>query len=242
MSGLRGRIAVFVGPSLPHEVRPRDPAFVWLPPARAGDAYALAGEGPRAAVLIDGLFDTTLAVRHKELLSLIATGAPVFGAASMGALRAAELHSFGMIGLGAIFRAFAAGRLTADDEVAVMHGPEGFGWIALTEPLVNVRATLVAAVRGKVLRAAEARVILQSARAIFYKERTWPAILSGGDDRGFKDWLAEGRVDLKRRDALECLNGALACSPGESGPRRAPPETLFSAVLADQVARGVRPD
>ena len=36
-------------------------------------------------------------------------GVPVFGAASMGALRAAELHEFGMRGIGRIFEAFRDG-------------------------------------------------------------------------------------------------------------------------------------
>ena len=48
----------------------------------------------------------------------MAAGTQVFGAASMGALRAAELAPFGMIGVGAIFAAYRDGRLTGDDEVA----------------------------------------------------------------------------------------------------------------------------
>ena len=41
----------------------------------------------------------------------------------MGALRAAELHAFGMRGVGRIFEAFRDGELEDDDEVAVVHGP-----------------------------------------------------------------------------------------------------------------------
>ena len=79
-------------------------------------------------MLIDGLFDASPAVRHKELLQLMARGVPVIGAASMGALRAAELAPFGMIGVGRIFTAYAAGALVGDDEVALLHGPEELGW------------------------------------------------------------------------------------------------------------------
>ena len=47
------------------------------------------------------------------------------GASSMGALRAAELSQFGMVGIGEVYQAFKLGRLEDDDEVAIVHGPEG---------------------------------------------------------------------------------------------------------------------
>jgi hypothetical protein len=50
-------------------------------------------------------------------------GVHVFGAASMGALRAAEMHSLGMVGIGTIFQWYRDGKIVADDEVAVRHGP-----------------------------------------------------------------------------------------------------------------------
>ena len=66
----------------------------------------------------------------------------MFGAASMGALRAAELAAFGMEGVGAIFEAFREGVLEDDDEVAVIHGPAEFGYPVLSEAMVNIRRTL----------------------------------------------------------------------------------------------------
>lgn len=38
-------------------------------------------------------------------------------------LRAAELHSFGMEGVGRILESYRDGILTDDDEVALVHGP-----------------------------------------------------------------------------------------------------------------------
>ena len=63
----------------------------------------------------------------------------------MGALRAAELHSFGMRGVGRIFEAFRDGALEDDDEVAVLHGPAEIGYLAASEPMVNIRETLARA-------------------------------------------------------------------------------------------------
>ena len=60
----------------------------------------------------------------QEILYAMSAGAEVAGAASVGALRAAELSPFGMIGIGSIYRPFAAGHWTDDDEVAVMHATE----------------------------------------------------------------------------------------------------------------------
>jgi hypothetical protein len=74
----------------------------------------------------------------------LAAGIPVYGAASMGALRAAELAQFGMVGVGRIFEAYRDGVLEPfdepfedDDEVAVLHGPPELGHRAMSEALVN---------------------------------------------------------------------------------------------------------
>lgn len=242
---LNDRIAVFAGPSLPSQVRPADPVFTWLPPAMAGDAFALDGQRPRAVVLIDGLFDAAPAIRHKELLVLMARGTPLIGGASMGALRAAELHGFGMLGVGRIFDAFAGNRLIGDDEVALLHGPAELDWAPLTEALVNVRATVLSAVRARQVDGRLGRRILETASAIFYKERTWPRLLRDLSAAGhigdvereaLEDWLVEGRVNLKQIDALACLQTALSLGPASRVARPFPPATLFSAALAEQAA------
>ncbi len=237
-------IVVFAGPSLPPASRPADEIFAWRPPAVAGDAFRLGSRPPPIMVIIDGLFDEQPAIRHKELLEAIADGVVVIGGASMGALRAAELRSFGMIGVGRIFEAFAAGRLVGDDEVALLHGPEEWGWRALTEPMVNVRATLQRAVRNRVIDIALARRLRDRARRLFYKERTWPAILGpsileGAGAETFADWLGSGGVDLKRCDALACLECARAMVGSRPDPRPRPPRTIFTERLIAGVAGGL---
>ncbi|MEV7304560.1 TfuA-like protein [Streptomyces clavifer] len=68
-------------------------------------------------------------------------GVHVIGAASIGALRAAELAPYGMLGVGSVYAAYHRGDITADDEVAVGQAPDG-QWEALTWPLVNLRSVL----------------------------------------------------------------------------------------------------
>jgi len=228
-------VTVFAGPSLPPDERPRSLPFVWRGPARAGDALDLLDQpGVRTAVLIDGLFDSYPAIRHKELLMLIGAGVRVIGGASMGALRACELRGFGMEGVGQVFRAYARGQLTGDDEVALLHGPEETGWTGLTEPLVNVRATLLKAVRRGVIPVETARRLRSAAAALHFSERTWDVVLDafapGPGLAGFAAWLPGHRVDVKRRDALLCLDAALARAvPSSVGP---PPATVFTEALA----------
>jgi hypothetical protein len=209
-------IIVFAGPSLDASARALS-ALQLCPPAAEGDLYRAAREGPRAIALIDGYFESQPAVWHKEILWAISRGIPVLGAASMGALRAAELWQFGMIGVGTIYRAYRRGVLTDDAEVALLHGPAELGYPALTEALVNVRATLARAAAQRVISPVARRLLLESASATFYKERTWERVLAAAVVRGvpaaeaarLKEWIKTGYVDLKRRDAATLVEGLL---------------------------------
>jgi hypothetical protein len=169
---------IFSGPSLPPSVIPPTPGLEWRPPLRQGDLHRAVLEGPTALGVIDGVFETTPTVWHEEILSALERGIVVYGAASIGALRAAELHVYGMRGIGQIFEWFRDGVLEDDDEVAVLHGPPELDFIQLTEAMVNVRATIKAAVRARVLSSGAGCRLAVGAKQQFYKSRTWETILS----------------------------------------------------------------
>ena len=152
---------IFVGPTLRPEEIAGAGDFVSLPPVAQGDVYRAALSRPRAIGIIDGFFSGAPAVWHKEILWAMSEGVPVFGAASMGALRAAELHEFGMRGIGRIFEAFRDGVLEDDDEVAVVHGPAEIGYLPASEAMVNIRATLALA-EAKGVIGAESRRALEA--------------------------------------------------------------------------------
>ena len=61
----------------------------------------------------------------------------MFGASSMGALRAAECAPYGFAPLGAIANWYTSERIDGDDEVAVLTHPKTYD--ALTVPLVRKR-------------------------------------------------------------------------------------------------------
>ncbi|MBV8120173.1 MAG: TfuA domain-containing protein [Alphaproteobacteria bacterium] len=180
---------------------------------RQGDVYQAALTRPAIIGVTDGYFEVTPTVWHKEILWAMAQGIHVYGSASIGALRAAELHSFGMTGVGRIFAAYRDGILTDDDEVAVLHGPEELGYPAVTEAMVNIRATLDKAVAEGVLDRRLVARLTELGKTLFYKERSWDGILALAAGRGlpsmpldeFMVWLGHGKVDQKRIDALEML-------------------------------------
>ena len=211
MNGTSPRAVIFAGPSLPPAHRPLDPVLEWRPPVKQGEVYECALTRPSIIGIIDGYFEVTPTVWHKEILWAMAQGIHVYGSASIGALRAAELHTFGMTGVGRVFTDFRDGILTDDDEVAVLHGPEELGYPAVTEAMVNIRATLDKAVAEGILEPALATRLAGIGKTLFYKERSWDAILRLATSSGLPpllvddlaDWLPSGQVDQKRADSLE---------------------------------------
>jgi hypothetical protein len=206
-------IIVFTGPTLPAEAALLELEATYLPPAAQGDVYRASRNRPSAIGIIDGVFDQEPSVWHKEILWAMSQGIHVFGAASMGALRAAELAVFGMHGVGEIFRAYRNGLLEDDDEVAVVHGSREDGFCALSDAMVNIRPTLAAAESEGVL-SPDVRLALEGiAKDLGYPERSYNRMLELARQSGlpateleaFQGWLSKGKVDQKRLDALEML-------------------------------------
>jgi hypothetical protein len=200
---------VFVGPSLPqaHQHASQDVSI--RPPATQGDILTAVREGATVIGLVDGGFEYTAPVWHKEILFALSRGVTVFGAASMGALRATECVAFGMIGIGAIFRAYANGELVDDADVALLHAPPEMGSSGLTLPMVNIRATVRKLVRSGSLPASTGDEIIRSAECIFFKERTWKRVLDavrpGEQADELVALLTRDYVDQKHLDAMELI-------------------------------------
>jgi hypothetical protein len=193
-------VGVFAGPSLPLADRPAVPGLIYLPPAARGDVAA-AAERFDAVLLIDGVFHQGIAPSAKEMLAACRR-VPVFGAASMGALRAAECRAFGAVPLGAIAGWYASGVIDGDDEVAVLM--DAATSRALSVPSVNVRYVARLATRSGLLSAAEADIWVNRARReIFYAERSWrgAAALAPAIARDALVAIAHAHGDLKRWDA-----------------------------------------
>lgn len=208
------KICVFLGPTLEVQAAKKILDAHYLPPVAGGDVYAAMRYEPTVIGIIDGLFEQAPSVRHKEILYALSCGVHVYGASSMGALRAAELSAFGMQGVGRIFRQFETYELEDDDEVAVNHASEEFGYRCMSEAMVNIREGLLRArVQGVVSQTTEATLV-GIAKERFYTDRSWPAIYQAGEaagvDRGelarLRQYIDEQRPDLKREDAERLLH------------------------------------
>jgi hypothetical protein len=222
---------VFVGPTLPAaEAAALLPGAELQPPVAVLDVlrllHARRRRLPARLAIIDGYFERMAAVWHKELLLALEHGVEVWGAASMGALRAAELAPHGMRGVGAIYRGFVSGRLRADAEVAVAHLPGEWGYQPVSVALVDVRDATARARRAGALSAAGAAAVLAAARRTFYGDRTWEllgATLAPGARARFTAWLTATRPGRKAEDARELLRTLARTPPrpqrGEAVPR-----------------------
>src|SRR5581483_3757447 len=166
----RDRIVLFTGPSLhPDRAAALIDATI-LPPIRRGDLERFAKQKPEMIGIIDGEFYQSLAISPKEILPLLESGVAVYGASSMGALRAVELRNCGMIGIGRVFRLFRSGVLDADDEVALAYSPATYK--AVSDPLVNTRYVLRAAIRRGLLTRAQASQAITELKLVYFPERT----------------------------------------------------------------------
>ncbi|MGW0209979.1 TfuA-like protein [Streptomyces sp. NPDC003233] len=207
-------IHVFTGPTLsPDDPALQDQALQFLPPIRHGDLFAPHITAGDTVVIIDGVYHHSPAIRHKEIIWALGQGVRVIGAASIGALRAAELQECGMIGVGAIWRAYANGLLDGDDEVAVAQSTEG-DLHACTWPLVRVRQVVAAALTKGVVDANEADRIVTALADVYYAHRSLDAVRLIGrrEAHAFAEWLADALDadphfgDVKRQDALDAVD------------------------------------
>ena len=223
----------------------------FLPPARQGDVcHAVRTYRPRAIGLIDGVFLDVPAVWHRELLWALSEGVHVFGAASMGALRAAELAPFGMRGVGAIFAAYNSGcwpgddeRFEDDDEVAVIHAPAEAGGAALSDAMVDLRATLAAAESAGAIDRDIRVALVAEMKSLHFPARSFARLgdaatrrLDAAKAARLIDWLATNRVAQKRLDAIAML-GELARLLANDPPPFQPSFRFERALVWEQFVR-----
>jgi ribosomal protein S12 methylthiotransferase accessory factor len=201
--GPRG--VIFIGPSAPPAMR-ACPRLDVRPPARRGDVRRAVEEGYQVIGLVDGELYQTLAVTPEEVREA-ARRARVFGAASLGALRACECP--GVEGVGEIHAAFRAGTLAAEDEVVGTYDPETGRTVAW--PMVVVRE----AVGLLGLGAEEAgRVLAEIGRMPFDARTEGELARRVPVDRGRWREALRAEPNVKQRDAAELLERVIAMLEG----------------------------
>jgi hypothetical protein len=252
-------VVVFCGPTVSADaVRARLVAECHGPVAQ-GDIVRAVANAPRAIGIIDGYFERVPSVGHKEILFALSRGIHVFGASSMGALRAAELDSFGMAGIGAIYRMFRDGELTDDDEVAVTHTTEEEGYRPLSTAMVDLRDLIARAEVEGVVTHDAARYVVEVAKSLHYRERSLPAViaLSRGravidELRRLEEFAESAGPGAKETDALALVDHLAAFLASDPAPVETGwqlERTVFLDALLNEIDRevassriGSRPD
>lgn len=198
---------VYLGPSLDVAEARHILEADYRPPVKRGD---LPQRYDGTVVIIDGEFGQNLSVSPHEILRLLDQGTTVAGASSMGALRAAELHPFGMKGYGWIFQQYLSGRIIADDEVALGYSPLDLQ--PVTVPLVNVRYWLEQLEAAGHLERRVSNRLFAAARRVFFADRTrqrlrieLERVVGPVELRRLLEVLGDGITDIKAADAREIL-------------------------------------
>jgi len=204
-----------LGPSLPPEEAKyilssdKKREVVYAPPIRRGDIPKAVSEGFGIIGIIDGVFFRESAASPREIMEVLKSDVKIYGASSMGALRASELDRYGMIGIGKIYQWYRDGTLNSDDEVALSFDSEEF--IPISEPLVNIRETIKKATNQNIISLEESEIILKSAKSLYFPERRWDKIIKNSENAlekrllDFSVFVKNNRVDIKKEDAMLLL-------------------------------------
>jgi hypothetical protein len=211
------RACVFTGPSLDRQsAQSLLPEAEIRPPIRRGDLPMAMREGYRLFGIIDGTYIVEPTLSAPEVREAIGEGAILYGAASLGALRAVEFRAWGFQGVGVVYDWYLRGVTYRDDEVVAAMEPETFR--ALSEPLVNLRYACLRGLREGVLSSALAETLLAKYAAYHFSERRYPRLFSeiraeldarrAAELEGFVAFVNEqgSGLDIKRQDAVRLLS------------------------------------
>lgn len=207
------KIIIYTGLSLPFDEAKEildskdDIEVIYKRPIQRGDLAQALKENPDIIGIIDGVFHQNSAVGHKEILNVLKKGIKVYGASSMGALRASELDTLGMVGIGYVYNQYASGKVDSDDDVAVMLDSQTLE--PLSEPLINMKYVFENAVDENILTLAEKDELLAIGKRTFYPKRNYAQTLkesSLGDEKKGEliDFIRKSK-DIKKKDAKDLL-------------------------------------
>lgn len=207
------KVILYTGLSLPFEeakeILDSDDKIevIYKRPIKRGDLSIDLKENPDIIGIIDGVFHQNSAVGHKEILEAINKGIKVFGASSMGALRASELDTLGMIGIGYCYEQYASGEVESDDDVAVMLDRDTLEPLSI--PLISMKYVFSKAVGENILTESEKEELLKITKETYYPKRNYANTLSRSDlDNDKKgeliNFIRESE-DIKKEDAKKLI-------------------------------------
>jgi hypothetical protein len=194
------KTVIYLGPSLDLATARSILDATYLPPIKRGDLAKLGPTIERVAI-IDGEFFQSLSISTMEILPFLDRAVKVYGASSIGALRAVETERYGMIGVGEIFEWYRDGIVDADDEVALTFDPSTYR--PTSEPLINIRFALRDAVCEDILEQAKATQAIEKIRKVYFPSRSFQLVYQECPE--VRQFITNRRPNRKREDALQLL-------------------------------------
>ena len=180
---------------------------IYKRPIKRGDLKEALKEKPDIIGIIDGVFHQNSAVGHREILEVINKGIKVYGASSMGALRASELDVLGMIGVGYCYNEYTSGNVESDDDVAVMLDSDTLK--ALSIPLISMDYVFKNAVNKNIITQKQKDDLIAIAKKTYYPKRNYAQTLKESNlDDEIKEKLIDFirlSKDIKKEDAILLL-------------------------------------
>lgn len=204
---------VFLGPSLSLAKAKKVINADFRPPAKKGDFIKLSMMSDTSIViLIDGVFLQDYPPTPIEVFQVIRkNNFQVYGASSIGALRAVELEKFGMKGIGKIFELYRKNIINSDDEVAVTFDSE---YNLISEAMIDIRYNIFLALKNKVIDNETKKIMVKIAKSIYFPYRNYEYILEKAIELfpikkdsflKFKEYIINNRISLKESDTLKTL-------------------------------------
>ena len=204
---------VFLGPSLSIEKARKIINAEFLPPAKKGDFIKLSLiSEKKIIILIDGVFLQDYPPTPIEVFQVVnKNNFQVYGASSLGALRAVELEKFGMNGYGQVFEIFKKNIINSDDEVAVTFDNS---YNLLSEAMIDIRYNLFLAFKKGIIDKETKQLITRTAKKIYFPFRSYENIVKRSielySDRrdsieDFHIFVSTQRQSLKELDAIGIL-------------------------------------
>lgn len=181
---------------------------IYKKPIKRGDLGHDIKENPDIIAIIDGVFHQSSAVGHREILNVMKKGVKVYGSSSMGALRASELDTLGMEGVGYCYNEYASGNVTSDDDVAVMLDSDALE--AISVPLISMNYVFTNAVNENIITQEEKEELIRITKETYYPKRNYAQTLSKSSlNTDKKEKLINfirTSEDIKKEDAKALLN------------------------------------
>jgi len=142
-------------------------------PCKQSDLFEdIADDKVENIIVADGLYKNIPAPWHKEFLLTLEAGKRVIGVSSLGALRAAELDSFGVKGYGKVYEYFKSG-IRDDSDVALLHMAEYEGWKPTTVAFVEVYFWLETLRESGTIDSQTFEILTEKQRSCYFEKRTW---------------------------------------------------------------------